>query len=95
MVAYVKSLRRVREEVLGQLATDREHRVKWLVQLMDIDDELEELEGHDKIRIIEKVKGSARIEEIQKPQKPKQRGRMKSGRTRGVVFILSPGEKRA
>lgn len=66
MVAYVKSLRRAREEVLSQLATDREHRVKWLVQLMDIDDELEELEGHDKIRIIEKVKGSARIEEIQK-----------------------------
>ncbi|MHB1404639.1 MAG: hypothetical protein ACYCV0_03495 [Desulfitobacteriaceae bacterium] len=92
MVAYVKSLRRAREEVLGQLATDREHRVKWLVQLMDIDDELEELEGHDKMRIIEKVKGSVKIEEI---QKPKQRGRMKSGRTRDVVFILSPGKKRA
>ncbi len=92
MGTYVKSLRRAREEVLGQLVTDQEHRVKWLVQLMDIDDELEELEGHDKMRIIDKVKGSARMGKIQKPE---QGGGMKSGRTRGVVFILSPGEKRA
>lgn len=79
MGAYVKSLRRAREDILDQLAKDREHHAKWLVRLMDIDDELEELEGHDKMRI-----------ELQKSE---QGVEMKSGRTRGVIFVLSSGEK--
>ncbi|WP_206810907.1 hypothetical protein [Paradesulfitobacterium ferrireducens] len=36
-------LRRERERVLAKLATDYENRTKWLIALMDIDDEMEEL----------------------------------------------------
>ena len=37
-------LRRERERVLANLASDNENRSKWLVALMDIDEELEELQ---------------------------------------------------
>lgn len=32
-----------REEILGKFISEREQRSQWLVQLMDIEDELEEL----------------------------------------------------
>lgn len=38
-----KILEGTREELLGKLISEREQRSLWLVKLMDIDDELEEL----------------------------------------------------
>lgn len=36
-------LRRKRGEILGKIISEKEKRSRWLVQLMDIEDELEEL----------------------------------------------------
>lgn len=36
-------LRQEREKVLSNLAQDKSGRAKWLIMLMDIDDEMEEL----------------------------------------------------
>ncbi|GAB6156473.1 hypothetical protein JCM17380_52250 [Desulfosporosinus burensis] len=36
-------LQDAREEILGKFISEREQRSQWLVKLMDIDDELEEL----------------------------------------------------
>ncbi|WP_159436947.1 hypothetical protein [Desulfosporosinus lacus] len=36
-------LQDAREEILGKFISEREQRSQWLVKLLDIDDELEEL----------------------------------------------------
>ena len=36
-------LQDLREEILGKFISEREQRSQWLVKLLDIDDELEEL----------------------------------------------------
>lgn len=38
-----RMLRHKRGEILGKLISEKEQRSQWLVQLMDIEDELEEL----------------------------------------------------
>lgn len=38
-----RKLRHKRGEILGKLISEKEQRSQWLVQLMDIEDELEEL----------------------------------------------------
>jgi len=38
-----QSLHDKKGEILGKLMSEREQRSRWLVQLMDIEDELEEL----------------------------------------------------
>ncbi|GAB6173373.1 hypothetical protein JCM15765_28510 [Paradesulfitobacterium aromaticivorans] len=43
-MSRTEMLRRERERVLANLASDYENRTKWLIALMDIDDEMEELE---------------------------------------------------
>ena len=42
-MSRVDILRRQRERVMVNLESDLENRAKWLVMLMDIDDEIEEL----------------------------------------------------
>ena len=43
IVSRIDILRRQRERVMISLGNDLENRAKWLVMLMDIDDEIEEL----------------------------------------------------
>lgn len=43
-MSRVEVLRRERERVMVSLATDHENRAKWLIRLMDIDDEIEEIQ---------------------------------------------------
>lgn len=40
-----KILHHKRVDILGKLISEKEQRSRWLVQLMDIEDELEELSG--------------------------------------------------
>jgi len=44
----VEVLRIEREKVLASLAEDNGNRAKWLVMLMDIDDEMEEIVNKNK-----------------------------------------------
>ncbi|SDG30728.1 hypothetical protein [Desulfosporosinus hippei] len=43
-----KVLQNAREEILGKLISEREQRSQWLIKLIDIDDELEELSRQSK-----------------------------------------------
>ncbi|KGK91879.1 hypothetical protein DP73_00675 [Desulfosporosinus sp. HMP52] len=43
-----KELQNAREEILGKLISEREQRSQWLIKLIDIDDELEELSRQSK-----------------------------------------------
>ena len=43
MMSRTEILRRQREKVLNNISEDSGNRTKWLIELMDIDDEMEEM----------------------------------------------------
>ncbi len=44
-------LKAAREEILGKFISEKEQRSQWLVKLLDLDDELEEL-SHQQSKLI-------------------------------------------
>ncbi|EHQ91651.1 hypothetical protein [Desulfosporosinus youngiae] len=50
MMNRVEILRLQREKVLANILTDNANRAKWLTELMDIDDEIEEM-AKEKLKV--------------------------------------------
>lgn len=49
MMSRTEILRLQREKVLANILADNDNRAKWLAELMDIDDEIEEMEKKHKV----------------------------------------------